>query len=255
MWSSVEKSFLQRSGRQERYEGEKIPVIEVGNIYELGKIVALRFIEWIASHPEGVVALPTGKTPEYFIKTLERYRLNWNHTDVIQERVGYGLDPSISAFPDTRRLHFVMLDEFFPMLPTHRNSFCNYVRTFYTGPLGIKNENILDFDLISHQVITEEDMNQFDKVVDLSLLARDANNELETTQKAILLKVQAYCDEYEKKIQAFGGIGFFLGGIGPDGHIAFNQEGCDHNSLTRLVPFNYPSAAGNILASTLIVLA
>ena len=39
------------------------------------------------------------------------------------------------------------------------------------------------------------------------------------------------------------GIGFFLGGIGPDGHIAFNQQGDKLDSTTRLVNFNYPSAA------------
>lgn len=62
-------------------------------------------------------------------------------------------------------------------------------------------------------------------------------------EKNILLRVQQFCNEYEEKIREMGGIGFFLGGIGPDGHIAFNQEGCDHNCMTRLVDFNYPSAA------------
>src|SRR5680860_1409614 len=30
------------------------------------------------------------------------------------------------------------------------------------------------------------------------------------------------CDDYERKINAFGGIELFLGGMGADGHIAFN---------------------------------
>ncbi|KAH9990302.1 hypothetical protein BJV77DRAFT_1061028 [Russula vinacea] len=33
------------------------------------------------------------------------------------------------------------------------------------------------------------------------------------------------CNEYEAKIQAAGGIELFLGGIGEDGHIAFNEPG------------------------------
>lgn len=137
-----------------------------------------------------------------------------------------------------------MLDEFFPMLPTHRNSFCNYVRTFYTGPLEIPDAHILDFNLIAAKVVTEEEMNMFDKVVDLSLLTRTPTTEREELQQAILKRVQTYCEEYERKIRDLGGIGFFLGGIGPDGHIAFNQEGADHACITRLVSFNYPSAAG-----------
>ncbi len=33
------------------------------------------------------------------------------------------------------------------------------------------------------------------------------------------------CDEYEQAIRAAGGIDLFVGGIGPDGHIAFNEPG------------------------------
>ncbi len=40
-----------------------------------------------------------------------------------------------------------------------------------------------------------------------------------------------------------GGIGFFLGGIGPDGHIGFNIKGSDHSSTTRLCPTNYETQA------------
>ena len=44
--------------------------------------------------------------------------------------------------------------------------------------------------------------------------------------------IDQWCNEYENKIRSLGGIGFFLGGIGPDGHIAFNVRGADHNSAT-----------------------
>jgi glucosamine-6-phosphate deaminase len=33
------------------------------------------------------------------------------------------------------------------------------------------------------------------------------------------------CNEYERAIQEAGGIELFVGGIGPDGHIAFNEPG------------------------------
>jgi glucosamine-6-phosphate deaminase len=42
------------------------------------------------------------------------------------------------------------------------------------------------------------------------------------------------CKAYEEKIQAVGGIDLFLGGIGPDGHIAFNEPGSSLNSGTRI---------------------
>lgn len=41
------------------------------------------------------------------------------------------------------------------------------------------------------------------------------------------------CANYEKEIEKFGGIDLFLGGIGPDGHIAFNEPGSSLSSRTR----------------------
>jgi glucosamine-6-phosphate deaminase len=45
--------------------------------------------------------------------------------------------------------------------------------------------------------------------------------------------LDAECDEYENKIKAVGGINLFLGGIGPDGHIAFNEPASSLASRTR----------------------
>merc|ERR1712154_590808 len=42
------------------------------------------------------------------------------------------------------------------------------------------------------------------------------------------------CDDYEKKIKEAGGIELFVGGIGPDGHIAFNEPGSSLVSRTRV---------------------
>ena len=43
----------------------------------------------------------------------------------------------------------------------------------------------------------------------------------------------AECAHYEEMIQEAGGIDLFLGGIGPDGHIAFNEPGSSLTSRTR----------------------
>jgi glucosamine-6-phosphate deaminase len=76
--------------------------------------------------------------------------------------------------------------------------------------------------------------------VDLSLLLREPLNEEEVKRQNILRKVQKYCDDYEDALSQLGGIGFFLGGIGPDGHIAFNQEGSAHDSKTRYFSYQDP---------------
>lgn len=42
------------------------------------------------------------------------------------------------------------------------------------------------------------------------------------------------CRRYEEKIEAVGGIDLFMGGVGPDGHIAFNEPSSSLASRTRI---------------------
>lgn len=44
----------------------------------------------------------------------------------------------------------------------------------------------------------------------------------------------AECNSFEAKIKEAGGIELFAGGIGPDGHIAFNEPGSSLASRTRV---------------------
>ena len=46
--------------------------------------------------------------------------------------------------------------------------------------------------------------------------------------------LQAECKHYEEMIAEAGGIDLFIGGIGPDGHIAFNEPGSSLRSKTRM---------------------
>jgi glucosamine-6-phosphate deaminase len=42
------------------------------------------------------------------------------------------------------------------------------------------------------------------------------------------------CEAYEEQIRALGGIDLFLGGMGADGHLAFNEPGSSLHSRTRV---------------------
>ena len=46
--------------------------------------------------------------------------------------------------------------------------------------------------------------------------------------------LDAECEAYEEKIKAAGGIDLFIGGVGSDGHIAFNEPGSSLSSRTRV---------------------
>ncbi|HCA99064.1 MAG TPA: glucosamine-6-phosphate deaminase, partial [Porphyromonadaceae bacterium] len=45
---------------------------------------------------------------------------------------------------------------------------------------------------------------------------------------------EAECRAYEDAMKDAGGVDLFLGGIGPDGHIAFNEPGSSLSSRTRI---------------------
>ncbi|KNC50187.1 glucosamine-6-phosphate deaminase [Thecamonas trahens ATCC 50062] len=238
--SEVEKMAMAKSGYPGFFDDERVPTIVVDNFPDLGKVTALRFIEWAQANPGGVVSLPTGKTPEYFIKWVTRILNGWGEPAVVEVLSEYGLEYGPEAKPDIGSLIFVQIDEFFPINPRQSNSFYSYVDLLYLRGMGFDPEKAL---LIDGSTIC--DMSVFDATegVDLSLRFRAPCNEQERRQRDEIIKVDEWCNAHEARIRALGGIGFFLGGIGPDGHIAFNCSGADHFSTTRLSPINYETQA------------
>lgn len=55
----------------------------------------------------------------------------------------------------------------------------------------------------------------------------------------------AECRRYEEKIASYGGIDLFLGGVGPDGHIAFNEPGSSLSSRTRMKTLTQDTVIAN----------
>ncbi|MDZ7362408.1 MAG: glucosamine-6-phosphate deaminase [candidate division KSB1 bacterium] len=242
--SPVEQLALAQSGQKLRYSPtEKIGVIVVDNFPALGKLAALRFIEWVQQNSGGVVSLPTGKTPEHFIKWVKYFLRHWDDPKARQELEAGGIDPAIK--PDMKSLHFVQIDEFYPIHPQQQNSFYYYVNMFYLQSFGFDRAKALLIDCSKIGLPEGKDLDDIwpDKIVDLSLRYRYGKNSHERLQKQVLEQVDQWCVEYEEKIRRLGGIGFFLGGIGPDGHIGFNVQGSDFYSTTRLTPTNYETQA------------
>ncbi|MEM6318984.1 MAG: glucosamine-6-phosphate deaminase, partial [Bacteroidota bacterium] len=92
------------------------------------------------------------------------------------------------------------LDEYYPMLPDAEQSYVHFMNEYLFDHVDIKRENIHIPD---------------------GTIPMD--------------KIEEYCIEYEKKIDAYGGIDIQLLGIGRTGHIGFNEPGSWENALTRLV--------------------
>lgn len=242
-FSKVEQAFFDRSDR--KTITTKMPYLIVDNFPSLGLLTSLRFLEWVAENPEGVVSLPTGKTPEYFIKWTRYLLTNWDKPEARKIREENAL--FLEKKPSLWGLHFVQIDEFYPINPRQHNSFYDYVSKFYLDDFGIDPEKALLIN--SEEIILAEGRHYSevfpDNTIDLSLRSRAAVTPLERLQQESLFRIDNWCTAYEKKIRALGGIGFFLGGIGPDGHIAFNTRGSDHNSATRLTATNFETQAAS----------
>ena len=239
--SSVEKNLV--GNDQLKKQTTKIPYFVLDSFPDLGLVTSLRFLEWILQNPKGVISLPTGKTPEYFIKWTNYFIKNWDLDNVKTIRKKYGL--LSKKKPDFSKLRFIQIDEFYPLNPKQHNSFYNYVNKYYLEGFGInKNRSYL---INTDKIPLANDMHWTEVfprgIVDLTLRHREAESEKEKYQQESIYLIDQWCNLYEKNIRELGGIGFFLGGIGPDGHIAFNVRGSDHNSTTRLTQTNFETQA------------
>ena len=240
----VERAALAASPFAELYPPtEKIRTLVVDNFPALGRLAALRFLEWVQANPEGVVSLPTGKTPEHFIKWVVHLLRSWEEPATRRLLEEKGADPALR--PRTEGLRFVQMDEFYPIPSKQENSFHAYVTRFYLGGFGLDPERAM---LMDGSAIGLPEGETLETVwpggeVDLTLRFRMARTALERTQKEVLARVDEWCQEYEDRVRSMGGIGFFLGGIGPDGHVAFNVRGADHHATTRLTDVNFETQA------------
>lgn len=239
-FTPVEQTFLNDVPRNNQVN---VPYIVVDNFPKLGMLSAFRFLEWVSQNPKGVISLPTGKTPEYFIYWTKYILENWEKENVVELREKHQL--LFKEKPSLADLHFVQIDEFYPIKSSQGNSFYHYVNKYYIEGFGLKKENAL---LINCDKIPLAEGKSFEEVfpdskVNLELRYREAENPMEKLQKESIFLIDNWCSEYEQKIRKLGGIGFFLGGIGPDGHIAFNIKGSDPYSTTRLTSTNFETQA------------
>ncbi|SHN34515.1 glucosamine-6-phosphate deaminase [Cyclobacterium lianum] len=239
--SKTEEAFFKDSETESI--STKIPYLTVDNFPKLGLLTACRFLEWVSTNPDGVISLPTGKTPEYFIKWTKFLLDNWEKKKGLEIREKYGLKDTKK--PVLKDLQFVQIDEFYPISSQQKNSFYHYVNKFYIEGFGLDPKKAL---LINSDEIRLAEGKSYreifpDSKVDLSLRYREYTNNLERLQQESIYLIDQWCGEYEAKIREKGGIGFFVGGIGPDGHIAFNTRGSDIFSTTRLTETNFETQA------------
>lgn len=96
------------------------------------------------------------------------------------------------------------LDEYYPMEPDSVNSYVRFMKEQIFNHVDILPENYH----VPNGLLSKED-------------------------------IADYCDIYEAKIEALGGLDLQVLGIGGNGHIGFNESGSLQNSKTRLVALDH----------------
>jgi len=96
--------------------------------------------------------------------------------------------------------------------------------------------HIITFNMDEYVGLAPEDPQSYHYYMDHHLFS---NVNLPPNQRHILngqaADLQAECDNYEKAIKATHGIDLFIGGVGRNGHIAFNEPDSAFDSRTRVV--------------------
>ena len=171
--SRVEKFAVKRSGAELRYPPtEKINVIIVDNFPELGKLTAMRFIEWAQGNEGASISLPTGKTPEHFIKHVNNALSTWETKATQKSLEEYGVDPAHK--PKMKSFHFIQIDDFYPINTQQHNSFYYYVNKFYIKGFGLDPKKALLINPNKIGIPENETLESIwpDNKVDLSLRLR-----------------------------------------------------------------------------------
>jgi glucosamine-6-phosphate deaminase len=110
--------------------------------------------------------------------------------------------------------------------------YCALVKAYQEGKVSFK--HVLTFNMDEYVGLPEDHPESYHSFMFTNLF-----NHIDCPKENIHIlngnaeDLVAECAHYEQMIEDAGGIDLFLGGIGPDGHIAFNEPGSSLTSRTR----------------------
>ena len=107
---------------------------------------------------------------------------------------------------------------------------------------GLSFKNLISFNLDEYYPMEPDSVNSYVRFMKEQLFDHvDVLPENYHVPDGLLSKenIADYCDAYEAKIKAMGGIDLQILGIGGNGHIGFNESGSLQNSKTRLVALDH----------------
>lgn len=111
--------------------------------------------------------------------------------------------------------------------------YAKLVEAYRAGRVSFK--NVITFNMDEYVGLAEDHPESYHSFMKRNLFDHiDCPNDNIHILNGNAADLEAECSNYEKMIAEAGGIDLFIGGIGPDGHIAFNEPGSSLASRTRI---------------------
>lgn len=156
--------------------------------------------------------------------------INLNSYEQISQWSAAFISKRIREFDPTPNKPFIL------GLPTGSTSYGTYkelIRLYKDGKVSFR--NVVTFNMDEYIGIPKDHPQSYYTFMwDNFFRHIDIKPENANILNGNALNLEKECEDYEKKIESYGGINLFMGGIGPDGHIAFNEPGSSLASRTRI---------------------
>jgi glucosamine-6-phosphate deaminase len=107
---------------------------------------------------------------------------------------------------------------------------------------GLSFDNVVTFNLDEYCGLQQDAIQSYSRFMDENLFDHvDIKKENCFIPQGNIPQelVKLHCENFEKKIESYGGIDFQLLGIGRNGHIGFNEPGSNENSITRMITLDH----------------
>ena len=131
-----------------------------------------------------------------------------------------------------------------PTGSTPLETYRELIRLYEAGEVSFK--NVVTFNMDEYVGLPEEHPESYH-----SFMARNFFDHVDVPKENINIlngnaeDLAAECAAYEEKIKAAGGIDLFMGGVGEDGHLAFNEPYSSLVSRTRVKSLTYDTIVVN----------
>lgn len=107
------------------------------------------------------------------------------------------------------------------------------IKKYEAGELSF--ENVVTFNMDEYVHLPEDHPESYHSFMWKNFFSRiNIKKENVHILNGNAVDLKAECEAYEKAIESYGGIDLFMGGVGPDGHLAFNEPGSSLTSKTRI---------------------